>query len=85
MNDLFASENLLAQIFSDLSRQRDGGTIYLIEHGLARDETEQLLYHVSQRAGLHQFAKRAWQDLPLSLAIGMRQHALSHFLVMPTL
>lgn len=69
MNDLFASENLLAQIFSDLSRQRDGATIYLIEHGLARDEIEQLLYHVSQRAGLHQFTKRAWQDLPLSLAV----------------
>lgn len=69
MNDLFASENLLAQIFSDLSRQRDGGTIYLIEHGLGRDEIEQLLYLVGQWAGLHQFAKRAWQDLPLSLAV----------------
>ena len=69
MNDLFASENLLVQIFSDLSRQRDGGTIYLIEHGLGRDEIEQLLYLVGQWAGLHQFAKRAWQDLPLSLAV----------------
>ena len=69
MNDLFASEDLLAQIFSDLSRQRDGRTIYLIEHGLARDEIEQLLYLVIKRAGLHQFAKRAWQDLPLSLAV----------------
>jgi len=69
MNDLFASEDLLAQIFSDLSRQRDGRTISLIEHGLARDEIEQLLYHVSQRAGQHQFTRRAWQDLPLSLAV----------------
>lgn len=69
MNDLFASENLLAQIFSNLSRQRDGGTIYLIEHGLARDEIEQLLYLVSQRAGLHQLTKLAWQDFPLSLSV----------------
>ena len=69
MNDLFASDDLLAQIFSDLSRQRDGRTISLIEHGLARDEIEQLLYHVSQRAGQHQFTRRAWQDLPLSLAV----------------
>lgn len=69
MNDLFASENLLAQIFSDLSRQRDGRTIYLIEHGLTRDEIEQLLYLVSNRAQLHQFTKRAWQDFPLSLSV----------------
>ncbi|WP_226628372.1 hypothetical protein [Alloyangia pacifica] len=69
MNELFASENLLAQTFSDLSRQRDGGSIYLIEHGLARDEIEQLLYLVSHRAGLYQFAKRAWQDFVLSLSV----------------
>ncbi|WGW05087.1 hypothetical protein [Tropicibacter oceani] len=69
MNDLFASENLLAQIFSDLSRQRDGGTIYLIEHGFPRDKIEQLLNLVSHRAGLHQFTKHAWQDFALSLSV----------------
>lgn len=69
MNDLFASENLLAQIFSDLSHERDGATVYLIEHGLDRDAIEQLMYLVSQRAAVHQFTKRAWQEFALSLCI----------------
>lgn len=69
MNDLFASENLLAQIFSDLSLERDGGTVYLIEHGLDRDAVEQLMYIVSQRAALHQLTKRAWQECALSLCV----------------
>ena len=69
MNDLFASENLLAQIFSDLSRERDGVTLYLIEHGLDRDAIEQLMYIVSQRAALHQLTKRAWQEFALSLCV----------------
>lgn len=69
MNDLIAGENLLAQIFSDLARQRDGRNIYLIEHGLDRDKIEELLYLVGLRAGLHQFTKQAWQDFPLSLCV----------------
>lgn len=69
MNELVASENLLAQIFKNLSRDRDGRTVYLIEHGLDRDAIEQLTYIVGQRAALHQFTRRAWQEFALSLCV----------------
>jgi hypothetical protein len=69
MNDLLTSENLLAEFFSDLSRQRGGSAVYLIEHGLARDQIEELFYIVGHRAERQQFAKRAWEDFPLSLCV----------------
>lgn len=69
MNDLLASENLLAKLFSDLSRQRGSDNIYLIEHGLSRDQLEELFYLVGHRAERQQFAKRAWEDFPLSLCV----------------
>lgn len=73
MNDLLASENLLAENFADLSRQRDGGAVYLIEHGLSRDQLEELFYLVGHKAERRQFAKRAWEDFPLSICVAVTE------------
>lgn len=73
MNDLIAHENLLAQIFSDLSQQRDGGNTYLIEHGLARDRIEEVQFLVGQRAERYQFKKQAWKDYPFSACVAITE------------
>ena len=73
MNDLFATENLLTQVFSELSRQRDGGSVFLIENGLSRDDIHQLLYLVAERAEMHQFTRRAWTDFPLSICVAVTE------------
>lgn len=78
MNELISSENLLARIFSDLSRQRDGGNIYLIEHGLPRDSIEELQYLVRQRVERHQFNKQAWQNYPFSACVAITEVAYEY-------
>lgn len=73
MNDLFATEKLLVRAFSELSRQRDGGPVFMIENGLLRDELDQLVHLVAQRAEIYQFTKRAWTEFPLSICVAITE------------
>lgn len=73
MNDLFATEKLLERVFAELSLQRDGGPVFMIENGLLCDDVDQLLHLVAQRAEIYQFTKRAWAEFPLSICVAVTE------------
>lgn len=67
MDYLESWETNLAQTFSEIGGRRQGGSVYLIEHGLDREDLEQLQFLVARRAENHQFTMEAWRRFPLCL------------------
>jgi hypothetical protein len=67
MNNLETWEASLGQVFAEIAGRRRGGTVFLIEHGLDREDLEQLQYLVAQRAERHQFTGHAWRRYALCL------------------
>lgn len=67
MNNLETWEASLTLIFAEIALRRQGGTLFLIEHGLDREDLEQLQFLVARHAERHQFSKDAWRRYPLCL------------------
>lgn len=66
-------EETLATHFAHLADIREEGRVFLIEHGLGRDELDALLLMVGERATRHGFGRKAWDDFPFSLCVAMTE------------
>lgn len=78
MSQLKEFEKRLSEHFEQISKSRESGRIFLIEHGLESEDLQTLLFAIGERGGQIGFHRKLWDDFPFALCVALTEFGYSY-------